>query len=188
MPKFHFRLQPVLDHRLRQEEVAQVELAQAQTAQLKEESALQALHAAEAAAIDELERQRFTGRLDIEALQLGLGYLGVLKAQILRQTHVVARARQHTEAKRQELVARVQERKTLERLRERQLEAFTREQNRAEAREADELVIMRHAHQRSLDVANASRAAAVARGQGSQPGTAPRAGTVHRSGDSLAAN
>ena len=146
MRRFRFRLQSVLEHRLRQEEVAQVELSQAKTAQLKEENALQALHAAEAAAIAELERQRFTGRLDIEALQLGLGYLDALKGQILRQTHVVARAQQHAEAKRQELVARVQERKTLERLRERQLETFTREQNRLEAREADELVIMRHAH------------------------------------------
>ena len=147
MARFTFRLQPVLDHKQRQEELAQVEHAQAQAAQLKEEGALHRLNEAEAAAIDELERQRFTGRLDIEALQLGLGYMDVLKAQILRQTQIVARVRQQTETKRQELVARVQERKTLEKLRERQLETFTREQNRIEARDADEMVVMRHAYQ-----------------------------------------
>lgn len=157
MAKFRFRLQPVLDHKQRQEDLAQVALAQAQTVQLKEEATLQALNQAEVAAIAELERQRFTGRLDIEALQLGLGYMDLLKAQILRQAQVVARVQQQTETKRQELVARVQERKTLEKLRERQLDAFTHEQNRIEAREADELVIMRHAYLRShTPAANAS--------------------------------
>ncbi len=156
MARFHFRLQPVLDHKQRQEDLAQVEMAQAQTAQLKEEGTLHQLNQAEAAAISELERQRFTGRLDIEALQLGLGYIDVLKAQILRQTQIVARAQQHTETKRQELVARVQERKTLEKLRERQLDTFTQEQNRIEARDADELVIMRHAHRRAVATAQSA--------------------------------
>jgi flagellar FliJ protein len=159
VPRFQFRLQPVLDHKQRQEDLAQIELAQAQTAQLKEENALQLLNQAEVNAIEELERQRFTGRLDIEALQLGLGYMDVLKAQILRQGQIVLRVKQQTETKRQELVARVQERKTLEKLRERQLDAFTREQNRIEARDADELVIMRHAHQRTVAASHAAQGA-----------------------------
>ena len=146
MARFRFRLQPVLDHKKRLEDVAQIALAEAQAAQLKEESALRQLNAAEARAFAELERQRFTGHLDIEALQLGLGYLDVLKAQIQRQMQVVARVRQHTETKRQELVTRLQERKTLEHLRQRQLDAFNLEQSRLEAREADEMVVMRHAH------------------------------------------
>lgn len=150
MARFRFRLQTVLEHKQRLEELAQVELAKAQAAQLKEEGVLQQLTAAETAAVAELERQRFTGKLDIEALQLGLGYMDVLKAQIQRQTQVVFRVRQQTEGKRQELVARMQERKTLEQLRQRQLDAFTLEQNRIEAREADDLVVMRHVHQQVM--------------------------------------
>jgi flagellar FliJ protein len=148
MARFRFRLQLVLEHKKRLEEVAQVELAEAQAAQLKEEAALRQLSAAEAAAVAELERQCFTGRLNIEALQLGLGYVDILKAHIQRQTRIVARARQQAEAKREDLVTRLQERRTIEQLREQQREAFEREQARIETREADELVIMRHAHRR----------------------------------------
>ncbi|MBI3974213.1 MAG: flagellar export protein FliJ [Chloroflexi bacterium] len=143
MARFTFRLQPVLEHKQRLEDAAQIELSRCWEAQRREEAALNEYAEAEAGAIRELERQRFTGRLDIEALQLGLRYLDILKAQIQRQTQVVQRVQRQTEAKRQELVGYMQERKMLEKLRQRQLGVFTVEQNRLEAREVDELVVMR---------------------------------------------
>ena len=145
MPKFTFRLQTVLEHKQRLEELAQLEHARAQGAQANEERSLDQLKDAEARGFTELERQRFDGRLDIEALQLGMTYLDALKVQITRQAQVVERLRKATEIKRELLVAAMQERKALERLREKQLADFMREQARRELVEQDEMVVMRHA-------------------------------------------
>lgn len=145
MAKFTFRLQTVLEHKQRLEELAQLEHAQAQAAQAREEATLRRLVEAEHETVAELERQRFTGKLDIDALQLGMGYLDVLKIQCQRQEQVVERVSKNTDTKRDQLVQRLQERKALERLRERQRAAFSLEQNRIEANELDDLVIMRHA-------------------------------------------
>ena len=144
MPKFTFRLQTVLEHKQRLEELAQLEHARAQTLQANEERSLTQLNDAEAQGFSELERQRFQGRLDIEALQLGMTYLDALKVQITRQTQVVARVRTNTEAKREQLVGAMQERKAFERLREKQLKEFTVEQSRRELADQDEMVIMRY--------------------------------------------
>ena len=145
MASFKFRLQPVLEHKRRLEELAQIEHARAQAAQHREELALSQLNDAETDAVAELERQRFIGRLDIETLQLGMGYLEVLKTQIQRQVQVVERVQRQTETKRDQLIGFMQEKKALEKLRQRQLDAFIVEQNRVEAREMDEMVVMRHA-------------------------------------------
>lgn len=144
MTSFRFRLQPVLDHRRRVEEQAQLEHAQAEAARQREEGALAGLRHAEESAFEELERQRFTGVLDVEALQLGMGYLDVLKLQIQRQEGIVTRVCEHVDARREHLVACMQERRVLDRLREKQLAAFSAEQNRLEAAAADEIVVMRY--------------------------------------------
>ena len=144
MPRFTFRLQTVLEHKQRLEELAQLDHARAQAAQVAEERSLSQLHQAEDNGFAELERQRFDGRLDIESLQLGMTYLDALKVQITRQAQVVARVQRATEAKREQLVAAMQERKALERLREKQLKDFTLEQARRGLAEQDEMVVMRH--------------------------------------------
>lgn len=150
MARFAFRFQAVLEHKKRLEDVAQVELAQFQARQQHEEGALKRLNNAENEAIVEMERQRFTGRLDIEAIQLGMGFLDAITIQIQRQEQIVLRAQQQTAAKREQLVGFMQERKALEKLRERQRAAFIVEQNRGEARETDELVVMRHGYRHLL--------------------------------------
>ena len=147
MARFTFRLQPVLEHKQRLEDLAKVELAQRQALQRAEELALQGLAEAESNAVVELERQNMIGRLNIEALQLGMGYLDALKLQIQRQEQVVQRVQQQAEAKRGELVGRMQERKAMEQLRAHKLAAFKREEDRRETREADEMVVMRYARE-----------------------------------------
>jgi flagellar FliJ protein len=144
MPKFTFRLQSVLEHKQRLEELAQLEHARALAAQVTEERSLAQLHDAEGRGFSELERQRFQGKLDIESLQLGMTYLDALKVQITRQAQVVGRVRQASDVKREQLVGAMQERKTFERLREKQHKDFTHEQARRELVEQDEMVVMRH--------------------------------------------
>src|SRR5829696_2479149 len=103
MPRFTFRLQTVLEHKQRLEELAQLDHAQAQAAQVREERSLGQLHEAEDSGFSELERQRFAGRLDIESLRFGMTYLDVLKSQITRQEQVVDRVRKATDTKREHL-------------------------------------------------------------------------------------
>lgn len=150
MARFRFRLEVVLEHKQRLEDQAQLELAKAQALQVREEQRLQELLDSETAAFAELERQRFMGRLDIEALQMGMTYLDVLKTQILRQSQVVERVRRNTDAKREQLVGFMQERKALEQLRDRQKKDFIREENRREAIESDDMVVMRYARDMAI--------------------------------------
>src|SRR6266542_778336 len=104
MATFKFRLQTVLEHKQRLEELAQLEHAQAQASQAKEERAFAQLQEAERRGFDELERQRFNGRLDIESLRFGMQYLDALKVQLTRQEQVVERMRRATAAKRERLI------------------------------------------------------------------------------------
>ena len=144
MPRFKFRLQTVLEHKQRLEELAQLDHAQAQAAQVREERSLGQLHEAEDRGFGELERQRFDGPLDIESLRFGMTYLDILKSQITRQEQVVDRVRGATETKREQLVGAMQDRKALDRLREKQQQHFNKEAARREAVEQDEMVVMRH--------------------------------------------
>lgn len=149
MARFKFRLQSVLEHKRRLEDVAQAALLQQQAAQRQEEAALRHLADAEVGAVRELERYRRTGRLEMEPLQLSLGYLQVMKTRVQSQAQAVERAQHQTVAKREQLAGCVKDRKAMEQLRERQLGAFTLEQNRAEARQIDDLMIGRFGHEQA---------------------------------------
>jgi flagellar protein FliJ len=144
MPRFTFRLQTVLEHKQRLEELAQLDHAQAQAAQVREEGSLGQLQQAEDNGFSELERQRFAGRLDIESLRFGMTYLDALKVQITRQEQVVDRVRKATDAKREHLVGAMQDRKVFDRLKEKQRSDFDREAARRETADLDEMVVMRH--------------------------------------------
>jgi flagellar protein FliJ len=145
MARFRFRLQTVLEHRQRLEEMAQLEHAQAQASQAREEGVLARLKQAEDDGFSVLERQRMTGKLDIESLQLGMGYLDALKVQIQRQDQVVDRVRRHTASRREALVDAMQQRKVLDRLKEKQQQDHQAAESHREAVALDEMVTMRHA-------------------------------------------
>jgi flagellar export protein FliJ len=140
MTTFQFRLQPILEHKRRLEEVAQVEHSLRLEAQQREEAALARLNEAEARTLRDLERQRRTGRLPVELLQLSLSLQDALKVQRARQATAVSKAQAAAAATRDALIGRVQERSILERLRERRLEEFTLEQQRVEGQQNDELI------------------------------------------------
>ena len=145
MAIFRFRLQAVLDHKQRQEELKQLAYAQALAAQQREEQALAQLTATEMAARDQMRRQYLLGRLDVWNIQVALRHLDVLASQIVVQREAVQRAQEEAEAQRQELVAAMKERQVLETLKERLRARWRLEQDRIEARLVDELATMRHA-------------------------------------------
>lgn len=142
--RYQFRLQPVLKHRQRVEEQKQVELAEAQTRRRREETELAALEAREDDAVERLEQQGLVGRLDVELLRHGLTYLELLGKDITTQTATVTEARQQAEQKRQDTVRAQQDRRVLEKLKERGHRRWQLETGRAETRALDEMAVTRH--------------------------------------------
>lgn len=148
--RYQFRLQPVLRHRERVEEQKQVELADAQRARQSEEEKLAALQGQEARAVELLEQQGMVGRLDVEFVKQGLSYLQTLAGDIDTQEEAVTEAQEQAEERRQETVRAMQDRKVLEKLRERGRQRWQQEVNREESRFLDELAVTRHKRGRPL--------------------------------------
>ncbi|HAN15696.1 MAG: flagellar export protein FliJ [Proteobacteria bacterium] len=144
MARFVFRLQTVLEHRKRLEDLAKVAFGESQGGLFREQATLRGFQEDEERTVDHLEVIQHEGILDMENLQLGLRFLDVIKVQIDRQTQVVARAEARVEQRRQELVAAMQARKALDRLREKQLADFKRLEQLREMKEVDEMAVMRH--------------------------------------------
>ena len=145
MAVFRFHLQAVLDHKQRQEDVKQQAYAQAQADLQRAAEALAQLHTEAAAARDLMQKRYLVGPLNVWVVQQGWRHLDVLTSQITAQTTTVTGLQEETETKRQELITAMQERKVLEKLKERLRIRWQREQDRLEARFVDELAVTRHA-------------------------------------------
>ena len=81
--------------------------------------------------------------LDIMAIREAEDALEVIKYHITQQALNLAAARQELEVARQKLTAAMQDRKTHERLKEKQFEQFVAEEAAKESKEIDELVSYR---------------------------------------------
>jgi flagellar FliJ protein len=137
MPKFTFRLDPVLDYRQRLEDEQQVVLA----------AAVSALRSAEALRDDYMNRRsEMRARLllhhsEMESVELRATYAhcDFLDRSIVAQQKVVAEAKAKADAERAKLVAKTKDKKVLSVLKERRRETFDSEAAAAEQRENDEI-------------------------------------------------
>jgi flagellar FliJ protein len=77
--------------------------------------------------------------LDLELIQWTLNYLDGLRAKIDQQAEILAEAQARVEAKRQQLIKATQERKVLEKLREKFLAELAEEERLTETRTNDEI-------------------------------------------------
>ena len=136
--KFKFHLETLLEMRLLQEQRAQARLGEQLRVVEAEKAALVELEGVAAAYRDELaERQR--GNLDIHAVMTYMSYLNSVDSRIRQQLERIAGAEQEAERLRGELLKATQQKKSVEKLRERHLEEFTKEQQRAETLFLDEM-------------------------------------------------
>jgi len=90
MARFVFRLQTVLEHRKRLEDLAKVAFGESQGGLFREQATLRGFREDEERTVDHLEVIQHEGILDMENLQLGLRFLDVIKVQIDRQTQRAA--------------------------------------------------------------------------------------------------
>jgi flagellar protein FliJ len=136
MPRFIFRLQPVLRHRERIEEQKKQIFAREQRALAQAIAERDALRGKREALAAELITEH--KNLDGESLRLAYAHLDFLAREITAADYHVMACEGAVERARLVLVAATKERKILERLRERQHEAFMREQLRLEQRDLDD--------------------------------------------------
>ena len=142
MAKFYFRLQDFLNLRERIEEQKKQEFGLA-VARLEKEKQLRD------SLINEKESNIISFRTQIQvrieplSFRIHNDYIEWLKERIIEQEKVVQIAQNHVNQKRQELVEAMKDRRMLEKLREKELAVFYKEQSIAEQKVLDEVVSYR---------------------------------------------
>ena len=139
MAKFIYRLQNVLDVKLKLESQAKTAFSLAAARLNEEEEKLNALYQAKLEA-QEIYRQRSIGILDLMELKSAKDMVEYIKEQIVQQKKAVDQARKMLEVARFQLNEAMKDRKIHEKLKENAFEEFIHEENEAEKKEIDQLV------------------------------------------------
>ena len=138
MAKFRYRMQSILDIKLKMETMAKQDLANARNALDEEEEKLLALRKRK----EEYEirqRQLLSGKLDFLEIAEGEQAIQRMEEFILKQMTEVSKAEAFLEQKRQALEEVIKERKVQESLRQKAFEEFWEEEKAAESKEIDQL-------------------------------------------------
>lgn len=143
MAKFVYRMQNILNVKEKLEVQAKNEFAIAAAKLNEEEEKLEALQTRRQEYEDTLKRL-CEDSLDVAAIKEAEDNIEVLKYHIQIQKLQVAAANQQLEVARQKLTSAVQDRKTHEKLKEKQFDIFKAEEAAKESKEIDELVSFRH--------------------------------------------
>ena len=146
MARFRYRMQNILNVKEKLETQARNEFAIAAAHEREEEAKLNALKERRdgfEAALKRLCEEN----LDVRAIKEAEDALEVIKYHVMQQNLNLAAARQELEVARQKLTAAMQDRKTHERLKEKQFEQFMAEEAAKESKEIDELVSYRHSNE-----------------------------------------
>ncbi|MCR5474031.1 MAG: flagellar export protein FliJ [Lachnospiraceae bacterium] len=143
MARFRYRMQNILDVKEKLETQARNEFAIAAAKEREEEAKLIALK--ERRDGYEKRLKDLVGeKLDLRSIKEAEDAVEIIKYHIRGQELNLAAARQGLEVARQKLTAAMQDRKTHERLKEKQFEEFVAEEAAKESKEIDELVSYRY--------------------------------------------
>jgi flagellar FliJ protein len=150
MPRFRFKLDPVLETRRRAEQAKQRVVADLDRRRLEMEETLRRRQAAITAGKDS-RRDQLVGRLDIAALRAHAGST----LQVIRDAHRIllelAGVHKQLDAARAELIEASRDRRAIELLRERRFEEWKKRVNKAEDAVIDELAVQSAARSRPRD-------------------------------------
>lgn len=144
--KFKFRLQKVLEHRIRLEDEAKRSYFAAQSKTKEALDKLESLYAA----IDDVRllanklQSAGGGSQTIFSLQDTDLFIRGQKLRIESQRKVVREFKQVEEQEQEVLLARAMDRKILEKLKEKQLQEFRTEMDRKDTAEADDMNVIRY--------------------------------------------
>ena len=138
MAKFRYRLQNVLNIKLKMEDMAKQEFSTAKMLLDEEEEKLFGLLARKIE-YEELARSLFIGVLIVREIETNQNAILTMDGYIAEQHVQVENARRKLENARERMKVAMQERKTQETLREKAFDEFVRELNREESKVIDEL-------------------------------------------------
>ena len=138
MAVFRYKMQSILDIKLKMETQAKQEFAQAKLILDREEERLEML-CQRKREYEAYAQQLLSGRLDVQ--EINQNNVAILKTQeaIEEQKKRVFKAEQLLEKAREKLQEVVQERKVQESLKEKAFEAFLQEEKQQESKEIDQL-------------------------------------------------
>ena len=143
MAKFRYRMQNILNVKEKLENQARNEFAVAAAVLKEEEDKLEALKKRKESYETDLKRL-YEDTLNIFEIKETRDAIEVMKGFITEQQKNVYTAAQQLDVARQKLTVAMQERKTHDKLKEKQFEAFMAEEAAKESKEIDELVSFRH--------------------------------------------
>ena len=139
MTKFSFRLESILQIKIKLEEQAKMEFAAAKMRLNEEEDKLQALKDRKETYEQELKRL-YMGKLDVRRINSTSAAIEVTETQINTQVFAVKRAEKKVAVASDKLSTVMQERKSMEKLKENKLAEYMREYNEEESKQTDELI------------------------------------------------
>lgn len=139
MAKFVYRMQNILNIKLRLETQAKTEYAEAAARLAQEEEKMRALLLRRRQYENEA-KQNAMEKLNISKIKHSNEYVAVMKELIKQQAVRVRIAQKNLDKAREKLNLAMQERKIYEKLRENAFDEFKRELNAQEKKEIDELV------------------------------------------------
>jgi flagellar FliJ protein len=142
MAMFSFKLQPVLNVRVQQEDNLKNELGKAMQKLEAEKFQLQQLENALSDLVKEFNEK--TKKTTVHSLIEFNEYLSLLNSKIKLQKENVNIAVQNVDKIRDELVEAIKARQILDKYREKKLEEYALEQKRLEQRTNDEIVTYKH--------------------------------------------
>ena len=143
MHRFKFKLEGVLSVKLRLEEQAKAAFASAmQTLNACEQKRDEA--AARVAAYEARLEELVNGILNITEITVCRDAVRIVREDLVEKENAVKRASNRVEMGRKNLSNAIMERKTLERLKEKEFENYIKEYNEEERKQIDELVSYRH--------------------------------------------
>ena len=138
MAKFIYRMQSILDIKLKLETQARMQFATAKHILNEEEERLEQLHSRKEDYIEKARKSR-SDVLSVKELRESKVAIQTMDDFIADQEVRVAEAAEKVEAAREQLEEVMKERKTHEKLREKSFEEFKAEINHEESKEIDEL-------------------------------------------------
>jgi len=139
MPAFHFRLQTILNVKKQLEKSAKNELGIAMQKLEKQKQILAAIQLEKAQQEEECRQEGLSGVL-LAKLKQRMEYISVLHERDLAQQERVNEEMKNVDKVREKLIEIMKERKILEKLREKELALYRKEQEKAGQLLVDELI------------------------------------------------
>ncbi len=143
MRKFNFRLEPVLTYREIREDLAQKELADAMRDHARIEEVLVGLQSRREEVLAEMAESQ-DGVVKLTQVQRCIGYMTYLLSCIDRTKEELDDMAKIVEQRRDELILATKEKKALERVKQRDFEAYMHEARSLEQKFLDDVATIRH--------------------------------------------